>query len=59
MSFLIASPTVDEVAVILIFGLFAYGVMSTPALAICGQVKTTGRVPSVQELTDLLTGAAS
>ena len=37
--------------------IMAYGVMSTPALVIDGEVKTTGRVPSVQELTDLLTGA--
>ena len=36
----------------------AYGVMSTPALAIDGEVKTSGRVPSVRELTDLLSGAA-
>ena len=35
----------------------SYGVMSTPALAIDGDVKTTGRVPSVRELTDLLTAA--
>jgi hypothetical protein len=40
-------------------GIMACCVMSTPALAIDGQVKTTGRVPSVQELTDLLTGAAT
>ncbi len=37
----------------------AYGVMSTPALAIDGEVKTTGRVPSVRELTDILTGATA
>jgi len=35
----------------------AYGVMSTPALAIDGEIKTTGRVPSVREITDLLEGA--
>ncbi len=34
-----------------------YVVMSTPTLVIDGDVKTTGRVPSVQELADLLTGA--
>lgn len=37
----------------------AYGVMSTPALAIDGEVKTSGRVPSVRELTELLSGASS
>jgi len=37
----------------------AYGVMSTPALAIDGEIKTTGRVPSVSELTGLLSGATS
>jgi small redox-active disulfide protein 2 len=33
----------------------SYGVMSTPALAIDGEVKTTGRVPSVDEIADLIT----
>jgi len=37
----------------------AYGVMSTPALAIDGEVKTVGRVPSVRELADLLARAAT
>ena len=37
----------------------SYGVMSTPALAIDGDVKTTGRVPSVRELTDLLAAASA
>ncbi|MEA3501422.1 MAG: thioredoxin family protein [Actinomycetota bacterium] len=37
----------------------AYGVMSTPALAIDGEVKTTGRVPSVRELSDLFSGAVT
>ncbi len=37
----------------------AYGVMSTPALAIDGEVKTSGRVPSVRELTELLSEASS
>lgn len=37
----------------------AYGVMSTPALAIDGEVKTSGRVPSARELTELLSGASS
>jgi small redox-active disulfide protein 2 len=32
----------------------AYGVMSTPALAIDGDVKTAGRVPSVDEIADLI-----
>jgi small redox-active disulfide protein 2 len=33
----------------------SYGVMSTPALTIDGDVKTTGRVPSVDEVADLIT----
>ena len=37
----------------------AYGVMSTPALAIDGEVVSVGRVPSVDEITELLAGAAS
>jgi small redox-active disulfide protein 2 len=36
----------------------AYGVMSTPALAIDGEVVSSGRVPSVGEITELLAGAA-
>ena len=35
----------------------AYGVMSTPALAIDGEVRTAGRVPTVAEITELLAGA--
>jgi small redox-active disulfide protein 2 len=35
----------------------AYGVMSTPALAINGKVKTTGRVPSVDEIAGLISAA--
>lgn len=35
----------------------AYGVMSTPALAIDGDVKTTGRVPTVDEIADLVTAS--
>ncbi len=35
----------------------AYGVMSTPALAIDGDVKTTGRVPTADEVADLITAA--
>jgi len=34
-----------------------YGVMMTPALAIDGQVKVTGKVPSEAELEKLLQGA--
>lgn len=32
----------------------SFGVMSTPALAIDGEVKVTGRVPSVDEIKSLL-----
>jgi small redox-active disulfide protein 2 len=39
--------------------IMSYGVMSTPALAIDGEVRTVGRVPSVGELTDLLANAVS
>lgn len=31
-----------------------YGVMSTPALVVDGEVRTVGRVPSVDEITELL-----
>ena len=34
-----------------------YGVMMTPALAIDGQVKIVGKVPSEAEITTLLTSA--
>lgn len=34
-----------------------YGVMATPALAVDGEVKVAGRVPSVEELKELLAGA--
>jgi len=37
----------------------SYGVMSTPALAIDGDVKVVGRVPSVDELRELLAAATS
>jgi small redox-active disulfide protein 2 len=41
----------DDIVKITDFGEIAsYGVMSTPALAIDGDVKTTGRVPTVDEL---------
>jgi predicted DsbA family dithiol-disulfide isomerase len=34
-----------------------YGVMTTPALVVDGQVKISGRVPSVDDLVALLTRA--
>jgi hypothetical protein len=34
----------------------AFGVMITPALAVDGDVKVSGRVPSVVELMEMLTG---
>jgi small redox-active disulfide protein 2 len=33
----------------------SYGVMMTPALVIDGQVKVTGKVPSIDDLKNLLT----
>jgi small redox-active disulfide protein 2 len=48
----------QEVTKITDYGQIAsYGVMSTPALAIDGDVKTTGRVPSVDEIADLITAS--
>lgn len=45
----------QEVAKVTDYGqIAAYGVMSTPALAIDGDVKTAGRVPSVDEIADLI-----
>ncbi len=35
-----------------------YGVMSTPALVVDGEVRSVGRVPSVDEITELLGAAA-
>ncbi len=35
----------------------SYGVLSTPALAIDGVVKVVGRVPSVEEVMDLVVAA--
>jgi small redox-active disulfide protein 2 len=35
----------------------AYGIMTTPALVVDDRVLVAGRVPSLAELTDLLTGA--
>jgi len=37
--------------------IMSYGVMSTPALVVDGEVKLVGRVPSVTELEKLLAGA--
>ncbi len=37
--------------------IMAFGVMSTPALAIDGQVKSAGKVLSVAEITAMLEGA--
>lgn len=34
--------------------IIGFGVMSTPALAVDGQVKITGRVPSVEEIKKIL-----
>ena len=39
--------------------IISYGVISTPALSIDGEVKLVGRVPSVEELKDVLAGVAS
>ncbi len=37
--------------------IMGYGVMATPALVVDGQVRLTGKVPSLAEATKLLTGA--
>ncbi|MEN8113911.1 MAG: thioredoxin family protein [Actinomycetota bacterium] len=37
----------------------SFGVMSTPALAIDGEVKTTGRVPTVDEIARIISAAAT
>ena len=37
--------------------IMGYGVMTTPALVVDGQVRVSGRVPSVDELAALLTRA--
>ncbi len=34
--------------------IMSFGVMMTPALAINGEVKTVGRVPSVEEIKELI-----
>ena len=44
---------VDEIAAIM-----SRGIIFTPALAIDGETKVTGRVPSVKEIRDLLTAGA-
>jgi small redox-active disulfide protein 2 len=36
-----------------------YGVMSTPALVVDGEVRTVGRVPSVGEIAELLAKAGN
>ena len=36
--------------------IMAFGVMSTPALAVDGQVKVSGRVPPVDEIKSILKG---
>lgn len=38
--------------------IMAYGVMSTPGLVVDGEVRTVGRVPSVDEIAEILAGAA-
>jgi small redox-active disulfide protein 2 len=35
----------------------SYGIMSTPALVIDGQVKLAGMVPTMAKLTEVITGA--
>ena len=37
-----------------ITGIMSFGVMMTPALAVDGQVKVVGKVPSVEELKSLI-----
>lgn len=39
--------------------IMAYGVMTTPALVIAGEVKSTGRIPTVAEISSWLTTAAA
>ncbi|GIM33506.1 thioredoxin family protein [Paraclostridium bifermentans] len=34
--------------------IMSFGVMKTPALVVNGKVKTSGRVPSVEDIKDLL-----
>lgn len=44
--------TVDDVQ-----EMMSYGVMSSPALVIDGEVKIAGREPSLEEIADLMTSA--
>lgn len=46
--------TVDDMKTIM-----SYGVMSTPALVVDGEVKVAGRAPSAAEIPDLLTSSPS
>lgn len=39
--------------------IMAYGVMTTPALVVDDKVKLAGRVPSVEEVAEILKGATS
>jgi small redox-active disulfide protein 2 len=48
------SPTLSKVEKL--EEIMAYGVMTTPAVVIDGQVKSSGRIPSVSELTSWITG---
>jgi small redox-active disulfide protein 2 len=38
--------------------ILSFGVMMTPALAVNGEVRLVGRVPTVEEIASLLAGAA-
>ncbi len=50
----------EEVTKITDFGEIAsYGVMTTPSLAIDGEVRTSGRVPTVGELKEIIAAAAA
>lgn len=42
---------VEDIATIM-----GYGVMSTPGLVVDGEVKSSGRLPSVNEIIDILKG---
>ncbi len=48
----------EEITKVTDFGEIAfYGVMATPSLAINGEVRTSGRVPTVGELKELIASA--
>lgn len=49
--------TVDKVTEIP--EIMSYGIMRTPGLVIDGEVKTSGRIPKMEELERLLTAAAA